>query len=232
MAPAGVLRVEIVGLAGTGKSTLARSLADRHTACHAADFLHVRSPGHWRYVVHSVPRVVPLLAKTARPRPALSWDEVKLIIYVSEWSRYLRARRESGDGIAVLDQGPLFALACLLWGGKPATRSPRFLAWVAEMVAHWSSELGLIVWLDATDDVLLGRINDRVQRHEAKDKATGDALELLRRHRDAYRQVFGEIARLGRPQVCRIDTSARQPEQIAAEVGRLLEELGWLTDQS
>lgn len=225
-------RVEIVGVAGTGKSTLARTLVHRYPECRAADFLHTRSPDHWRYVAHSVPRVAPLLARTAQLSSFLSWDEVKLLVYVSEWSRYLDSHQPNRIGTTVLDQGPLYALACLLWGRKPATRHVRFRAWMDEMLAHWSRELGLIVWLEASDDVLLERINDRAQGHAAKGEVAETALELLRRHGDAYGYVLGQIERLGQPPVRRLDTSTRSSDDIADEVGWLLGELGWLTDVS
>lgn len=223
--------MEIIGVAGTGKSTLARALVDRDQGCRIADFLHTRSAAHWRYVAHGAPRVLGLLAATVRARPAPSWDEVKLLVYVSEWSRYLAARPEHRSGVVVLDQGPLFALACLLWGGNPATEHPRFRSWVTESVAQWSAELGLIVWLDASDEVLLERIDDRAQRHEAKGRGRDDALGILRRHRAAYDLVVDEISRLGHPPVRRLDTSTAPPEEIAAEVRRIFDEMKWLTNR-
>jgi thymidylate kinase len=224
-------RVEIVGVAGTGKSTLMRALVERYPACHGADTLHTRLPGHWRYVVHSLPVVVPLFAKTVRFRSALSWDEVKYVVYVSEWSRYLDVRPEHHLGITVLDQGPLFGLARLLWERKPATRSPWFRAWVRQMVARWSTRLDLVVWLDAPDDVLVERIDEREQGHEAKGRATDDALELLARHRDAYDRVLDEVSRLGLPPVHRLETSTRPPADLAAELGGIFEDRKWLTDR-
>ena len=224
-------RVEIVGVAGTGKSTLALSLAGHDPAFRIADFLHTRSPAHWPYVVHGAPRVLALLAATVRERPLPSWDEVKLVLYVSEWSRYLAARKEHRSGITVLDQGPLFAMACLVWGGKPLTERPTFGRWLAGMAARWSDELDLIVWLDASDDVLVGRINDREQRHEAKGAATTAALELLRRHRDAYGRVLDEVERPGGPPVRRVNTSTRSPAEVTDEVLGALEEMEWLTDR-
>jgi broad-specificity NMP kinase len=224
-------RVEIVGVAGTGKSTLARALAGRYPVSTIADFVHTRSPAHWRYVAHGAPGTLALLARTTRRRPVLSWDEVKLVLYVSEWSRYLDARDEHRSGITLLDQGPLFALACLLWGGNPATEQPRFRAWVAKWAERWSRELDLVVWLEASDDALLERINVRGQRHEAKGKSTDAAVELLEGHRAAYRRVLEEIDRHGHPAVHHVDTTARTPDEVADEVGALLEESEWLTDR-
>ena len=224
-------RVEIVGVAGTGKSTLTRALVEGCPACHGADSLHTRLPAHWRYVAHGIPRVLPLLTRTAGRRPVLSWDEVKFLVYVSEWSRYLDSRPEHRSGITVLDQGPLFALARLLWGGKPATAGPTFRAWLEQMVAHWSRELDLVVWLDAPDNVLVARINHRRQGHEAKGREDEDALALLERHRNAYGRVLDEVSRLGRLPVRRLDSATRSPAELVDELVRIFEEMKWLTDR-
>jgi shikimate kinase len=209
-------RMEIAGVAGAGKSTLARALVDRYPDCRVADSLHTRLPAHWPYVAHSVQSVLPLIAATARSRPALSWDEIKFAVYVSEWDRYLR--REHREGLVVLDQGPIFALARLLWGQKPVTRSEPFRAWVSTMVLRWSFELDVIVWLDAPDHALHERIGSREQRHEAKGRPTREVLELLGTHRQAYRSVLESIARLGAPPVLRFDTSRMSPPEIADAV--------------
>jgi shikimate kinase len=216
-------RIEIVGVAGSGKSTLTQTLRQRYTGCRVADSLHTRVPAHWPYVAHSLPRLLRLIARHVRRRPPLSWEEIKWIIYVLEWSRFLRASREYRRGVTLLDQGPIFGLARLLWGRKPITRSGHFQAWVDEMVERWSQEIDLLVWLVAPDHALLERINHRDQRHEAKGKSMQEGLELIKSHGQAYGQLFELIDRLGRPRVLRFDTDAMSPVEIADELAEIFE---------
>lgn len=213
--------VEIVGVAGSGKSTLSRALRSEY-GCHVADSLHTKLPGHWPYVVHGLPRVVPFLAASVRDRPLLSWDELKFVLYVAEWDRFLRAEYRDRPGVVVLDQGPMFALARLLWGGKPVTRHPSFEEWLRRMAGHWSHELDAIVLLDAPDAVLLERIDAREQRHDAKGVSSHEGLELLGRHREAYGRVFELVESLGGTRVLRYDTATMPPDRIAAEIVELL----------
>ena len=224
-------RVEIVGVAGTGKSTLTRALVEHVPTCRVADSLHTRQPAHWPYVAHGLPSALSLMARTTRSRQPLSWDEIKFVLYLFEWGRYLDAQPGLQAGITVLDQGPLFGLARLLWGGNPATRTPHFRAWLTGMVADWSRALGLVVWLDATDDVLVERIDRRQQRHEAKGRAREEALGLLERHRDAYGRVLDEVLRLGRLPVHRLDTSELSEDELVREVVVIFEEAEWLTNR-
>lgn len=187
-----------------------------------ADSLHTRVPGHWPYVAYSIPRVVPLVARGALHRPTLSWDEVKFAVYVTEWDRFLRTRPEYRRAVTVLDQGPVFGLARLLWGRKPLTGSSAFRSWMHRMIEHWSDALDLLAWLDAPDDVLLGRIDHRAQLHEAKGRPMQEALGLIATHREAYEEVLAEIDRAGRLRVERFDTSTLRPGEIAAAIGDML----------
>jgi len=219
--------IEIVGVAGSGKSTLTRELRVDYD-CHVADSLHTRSPSHWPYVAHGLPGLLPLVAVSARDRPLLSWDELKFVLYVAEWHRFLRDS-DVMPAAVLLDQGPIFGLACLLWGRKPFTRSARFESWLRRMVERWSLELDAIVLLDAPDEILLARIDDREQRHDAKGVPVGQGLELIERHRDAYARVLSLSEALGRPRLLRYDTATMPPAEIAAELAGVLELSRWAT---
>lgn len=219
--------VEIVGVAGSGKSTLTRELRAEH-GCHVADSLHTRIPAHWPYVAHGIPGLLPLVAASARDRPLPSWDELKYVLYVAEWHRFLRDRAGT-RGTILLDQGPTFGLARLLWGRSPFTRSARFESWLRRMAERWALELDAIVVLDAPDETLLARINTRGQKHDAKGAPVGKGLELIERHRDAYARVLSLSEALRRPRLLRYDTARMPPAEIAAELAGVLELSRWAT---
>lgn len=207
--------LEIVGLAGSGKSTLARRLHDQ-AGWEIADSLHTRLPAHWPYVAHSAPTLLPLLARTIGTSPSLSWDETKFLVYVSEWDRFLR--RRPARVITVLDQGPIFALARLLWSGKAITRTRAFRHWFRAMAERWSRELATIVHLVAPDAVLLERINGRAQQHETKGATSARSLGILAAHGRAYDEVLELFAAAGHPCVLRFDTSASTPDSIVTQL--------------
>ena len=215
-------KIEIVGVAGTGKSTLARTLADRDPGNRIADSLHTKTSAHWAYVAHSAARVLPLVARSVRVPPAFDWEETKFIVYVTEWRRFLRRACRDDSGLVVLDQGPIFALARLLWGGKPVTSTREFEHWLDENVAGWSVDLDGIVWLVAPEEVLLGRINEREQDHEAKGRSTRDGLDVLLAHQSAYAALFERLEALGKPPVFTFDTSVMSPVRIAEEIEGIL----------
>jgi thymidylate kinase len=213
--------LEIVGVAGAGKSTLARTINERFPAVEIADTLHTKALAHLPYVARGIPRAVPLLAKSAALRPVFDWEETKFIVYVAEWRQYLARRGAHTSGLVVLDQGPVFALARLLWSGKRVTASRRFRAWMDEMIRAWSLVLDGIVHLVAPDEVLLERINERGQSHEAKGRPTGESLDILLSHEAAYAELLTRFAQLGRPPIYSFDTSALSPAEIAEDLAAL-----------
>src|SRR5919201_2016438 len=79
-----VRRIEIVGVAGTGKSTLARAVLARHPDWRIAESIHARAPSHLPYFVHSTPGLVRLFGH-AFPRPTSS-------AWFRSWARATAAR--------------------------------------------------------------------------------------------------------------------------------------------
>jgi hypothetical protein len=154
-------------------------------------------------------------------RPSFDWEETKFIVYVTEWRRVLRRDCRDDAGLIVLDQGPIFALARLLWGRKPVTATEEFERWLDEQVAAWSVALDGIVWLVAPEEVILGRINDREQDHEAKGRSVREGFDVLQAHQNAYAVLFKRLEALGRP-ILTFDTSVMSPVRIAEEIEGVL----------
>ena len=109
-----------------------------------------------------------------------------------------------------------------MWGRKPVTATPEFAHWLDEQVAGWSVDLDGIVWLVAPEEVLLGRINERAQDHEAKGRSIREGLDVLLAHQMAYGALFERLEALGRPPVFTFDTSVMSPVRIAEEIEGVL----------
>lgn len=215
--------VEVAGVAGAGKSTLTGLLSGAGAGYRVGEFIHARTPEHLAYVARSVPRLRPILARNLVMTPRMSWADVKLLVYVSEWHRLLSGDRAHRDGVTLLDQGPLYALVRLRAQRTGVTRSSSFERWWNAELERWAAELAAVVFLDATDRVLLARIDGRAQPHRTKRAAPGAGAEFLDRYRRLFEEVLGRIDVPGGPKVLRFDTTATAADRIAVDLLPMLE---------
>ncbi|MBA3736999.1 MAG: hypothetical protein H0W97_00355 [Actinobacteria bacterium] len=215
--------VEILGIAGSGKSTLARLLA-RDRGFEMAGFIHARRPGHLLQIVRGIPRLLPILAWGVMRSPRISWPECKLLVYVSRWGRVLSRQTPRAGTILAFDQGPLYAMVRLSAEAKPFTTRRAFAAWREEMLERWANELDAVVWLDAPDDVLWSRINERPQGHKQKGDEAEAGHRFIHRYRRTFEDVIRRLEELGGPQILRFDTSEASATRIAEKIKPLLED--------
>lgn len=208
--------VEILGVAGAGKSTLSAALC-AHDHYRRGAFIRTRRPAHLAHALRGLPRLLPVLAANVVRRPRLSWPDVKLMAYVTAWDRFLRRRYAGIDGVVVLDQGPIYALVRLRAQDRGVTTTRAFQRWWDTMLSRWLRTLTAVVWLDAPDAVLRARIDQRPQAHTVKG-AGEVGLQFITRYRRLFGQVLDRIAAAGAPAVRRFDTSAMDVAQLVAEL--------------
>jgi hypothetical protein len=209
--------VEVAGVAGSGKSSLTRSICE-DSGFSTGGFIHTRLPSHLLRVARATPRLLPILASDRRRSPRMSWPEFKLMVYVTRWRTVLRREMRRRGGVSVLDQGPIYALVRLKAEGKPFTTSPAFEAWWEDMLQIWVAELSTVVWLDASDDVLWRRINGRSQLHKKKGEAVDEGRRFIDTYRRSFEEVLHRMESLGAPEVLRFDTEEATAEQLATRL--------------
>ena len=214
-------KVEILGVAGAGKSTVAGLLGDRPGFA-KAEFIHTRKPSHLLQVARGLPRLMPILLEGIIRRPRISWPEFKLLVYVTRWPLFLRRGTPAPGTVLLFDQGPLYAMVRLQAEGKGFATRSAFEGWRAEMLERWASELSVVVWLDAPDPVLWSRINERSQSHRTKGEEAEAGHSFIDRYRRSFDALLQRMEELGGPDVLRFDTSTATAEQIAETVRPLL----------
>jgi shikimate kinase len=207
--------IELVGPAGSGKTTLVRALsalpafgADVRTgvACGGLDHLRLGARHGLR-----------LLPAWLRSRDRfLDEKELRSMNYVVGWAEALA--RAPHAGLTVFDHGPIFRLARLRSFGPRLTESEAFARWDEAAVARWARLLDAVVWLDAPDAVLAARIDGREELHRMKGEAAAETSRFLAGYRATYEALFSELRAAGGPEPIRIDTSREAPEAIAQRV--------------
>lgn len=172
---------EMIGPAGAGKSSLARELRRQ--------LYSVRTSLSWQegkclclmILLRRLPQIVKSLLNNVpvgHLKVAISTETVLMLLHPSRRSHWIFGRS------VIMEIGPAFHLAFL------EKESPQFnRKWLDDLRYRLRESIDLVLWLDASNDLLLSRINDRPKMHRIKNAALKDAERFL----DDYRKSFTDI---------------------------------------
>ena len=134
------------------------------------------------------------------------------------WHHVLARQAARSEGIIVLDQGPVFILSWLSEFGPEGLKCQSPGTWWDNMIKQWAAALAAVIRLDASDAVLVERINARSKSHAVKGKPEEEMHRFLTRGRVSMEAVISRLAVNGGPRVLRFDTGQESPDQIAEKV--------------
>lgn len=208
--------IEILGIAGSGKSSLARALLDGGYV--RPPFISASNPQHLIVMLRSLPRLWPLIAQNLTRPPRMTWADFKLMAYITGWRSFLQGLPGYHDQTLVFDQGPLYALGRLEARGLGIVSTRNFRRWWDEMLSVWANEMSLVVWLDAGDAHLLDRINERSQNHTIKDRPVEEGARFIGRYRKVFTFLLSRVEVLSTTEVFRFDTTNLSTVELAERV--------------
>ena len=218
--------VELVGLPGVGKTSLAETVCNHRQRVRVARTPYFRNPADVPfYILHTI-KLLPLILRVSVSKDGgrLSRRDAALMVILDGWRRMLRRQARRGSSIVLLDEGPICYLTRLRAWGSAATKSRLFKAWWDETLQQWASTLDMIIQMDTTDGILLQRVLSREMWQEVKAMTESEALEYLADLRKAQNDVVMQI--MGWPHSLNwycFDTRLHTPEQIYQQISGLFE---------
>ncbi|MGH7427105.1 MAG: AAA family ATPase [Candidatus Methylomirabilaceae bacterium] len=202
--PVPPLIVELVGPAGAGKTALLRAISARDTTVRSGlriERLPLLPIILW-HTLALAPAAVDLFAENYR-----TWSPgMRHLVRLRTLHPALAREAGSGSRAIILDEGPLFSLTRLsVFQNADLGHGALAREWRAEL-ARWTTELDVVVWLDAPDHVLSERIRGRDKEHPVKDATEREVTDFLGRYRSAYQGLLDRVLAAGRVRLVKIRT--------------------------
>lgn len=211
--------IELVGLAGTGKSTLAKSMRRRNNEIRIFPLPQNRL--FWSLIKRSG-LWLPLWLQRHHLPKRFTKEELLSTGCIDAWLPYLHSKTSTSSNIGLLDPGSVYWLTKLQVIGSKMNEQSAYRRWWEDKFEQWSSALDVIIWLDAPEELCLQRVLAREEWHHAKHMKADDVLNRFRGLRKSYEQIISRmVSRQPKKVFCfRTDqiSTEEMVEQIFSEV--------------
>ena len=205
--------IEIIGCAGSGKSSVTERLSED-------DFVQTSiSPSEYKtqclkYIILRLPILLVLCLLRVRRHYLKTLIRAEAVLAVAQ-----RAKKKHliSNKTLVLDQGPISKLAYLHLKGVP---NKIVELWLKALQKASFQTFDLLVCLDAPNDVLQFRVNNRHEHHKIKNKPKDLADEFY----NAYRACFKTVINNGAKKIpCEyINTEDMSIDDVSERIRKLL----------
>lgn len=207
--------IEIVGLAGTGKSTLNRALRQRNEQIKIFPLPKTRF--FWS-LLKRAPLWLPLWFKSHQESGGFGREELICLGCLDAWLSYIESQTSDNADIAVLDPGSVYWLTKLKRFGVRASGRSSFQRWWERKFEEWCMAVDVIIWLDAPEELCLQRIFGRDQWHDAKKMTVAEAFGRFRALRKSYEQIILKMVSKRPRKVFHFLTNQVSTEEIVNQV--------------
>lgn len=211
--PSDAVIAEIVGLPGSGKTTLNREMVRTREIASVTTYRTVLQMPRWLHSRFTLQRIW-----SSPYGPAFGPQERVWMMRLESAPPLLRRAATKVSGGVVIDQGPAFTLSRLRIERVPSAQSPLYCEWWETTTQRWRSALDVVIMLDASNACLLERIHTRGKSHVLLELSLQDAKDALDRERALYEEVIAGLCGPAGAALVRLNTECTTVVEAKAEV--------------
>ncbi len=207
--------VEIVGLAGVGKSSLASVLLALDPSMVEGRRISVKEIVQSPFLLNRVLKTIPQLSWQMRCGDRPTVQVTKDFVYANTWDHVLREQASASKSCVLVDQGPIFKLATLHGFGPEILRKEHSRWWWDRTFDRWTDSLSTIVHVVAPEDILGNRVRRRSKFHVLKQMDAKQQSEFFLIYRNSFEFVINEFRERKKVSVINIDSSFNTVDETA-----------------
>ncbi len=213
--------VEIVGTAGAGKTTLFNELRKRGVPglC-CVDYPQAWKISSYPFYIKNIFSLLPILFRLLVNRSGfVTRREIAFMAILNGWAEYLEKSLKAVNSTFLMDQGAIFLISYLnTWGPKGLFR-PNMQGWWNKVYGKWSKTIDMVILLDASDELLVYRINSRGQDHYIKGESNQISQNWISEYRNLYNAILERLISYNQSMlIVRIDSGKHSTEDIINKI--------------
>ena len=210
------LILEIVGPAGVGKTTIAQTLKQYNKKI-LINFHFTRLRLITSFTRSAFP-LIPVLLQQYQNSRLFTWQEIKYMLFLRLLHYVLKRKLPDDCIVSIQEHGSVHMLTVLYTFGPESINSKSFKKWWDNTLNRWRSTLDTIIYLEASNNILLERICSRNRDHRIKKKSAQEAYTFLMRYRTSIEYIISKLATNGGPKVLRYNTEQEALNQIVDKI--------------
>lgn len=210
--------IEMLGLAGSGKTTIANILREDTVNIQTLISFKRYKYHYVRSFLLSLPRFLHLFIQR------VPFYYMKILFNSQAELDILKRNRDKqilDCSFIVLDQGPLLRLAVLECLGISGTQKSSIISWFLLLKKQAKDVLDAVVLLDASEEVLKKRINLRKKTHRMKNMSLEKTSEFFKEYRKSYDMLINDKENGSIPSV-HLDTNTFTADEVAGQIAEIL----------
>jgi len=186
--------IEIIGPAGSGKSTLSKALSERLAYVRLENPPSFRKVEYIPFYVRNSLSLFPILSRVYLRNRRLPPKELFVfMVMLNGWHQELKQEALKSESIIILDQGPVYMLTILTMFDAGSLKSNNSEKYWDRAFRCWAETLDLVIWLDTSLPELVERIRTRQIWHKVKDRSDVDAYRYLESYRQGFENVISRL---------------------------------------